>query len=236
MTKLPIIGQGQTGYGYLLEYDSGVLNPNHNSHLLNESQSAGEDANVVFAVLQKYGVRNRNGRIYPKEVLEREFEAYKELIKLGASAGELDHPETAIIQVQNVSHKLIEIWWEGCTIMGKMKLDTSPAYLKDGIVSTYGDSVLNKMRNGIQLGVSSRGVGSVKTDNKQNTIVQNDFEIICWDIVATPSTNGSWMFNNLAATKPYVEGKLENNNQEEILKVATNDSKFDSIANFLKKW
>lgn len=235
MEKIPVLKANQVGYGGLFEYDSGVIRPEHNMHQLNESQSKGEDANIVYAVLQKYGVLNRNGRIYPKEVLEREFEAYKKLIQIHASAGELDHPETAIIQAEKTSHYILDIWWEGVTIMGKLKLDTSPAYLRDGQVFTLGDSVLNKMRNGMQLGVSSRGVGSVKQMDKNTKVVQNDFEIICWDIVTTPSTNGSWMFNNLADTKPYVEG-ISGKQEENIIKVATNDSKFDSIANFLKKW
>jgi len=122
-----------------------------------------------------------------------------------------DHPETSIISVDRISHNIIETWWEGKTLMGKMEILMSPGYINYGIVSTKGDEVANLIRNNIMVGVSSRGVGSLKQINGQN-IVQDDFELICWDVVTSPSTPGSWMFTDAQAAKPFTESVEKNKN------------------------
>ena len=203
----------------LVEQDAGFISPNddRNKQFINEVNAFGKSDQimveplVLYVVLQKWGVRNRNGRIYPKEILERENNNYQQLIKEKRAIGELDHPESSLIAGDRVSHNITQTWWEGKTLMGKMQILMSPGFTKYGIVSTKGDEVANLIRNGIMIGVSSRGVGSLKEINGDN-IVQDDFEIICWDIVTAPSTPGSWMFKEKEQAKPFMEsvGKKTN--------------------------
>jgi hypothetical protein len=122
-----------------------------------------------------------------------------------------DHPESSIIATDRVSHNIIETWWEGKTLMGKMEILMSPGYINYGIASTKGDEVANLLRNNITIGVSSRGVGSLREVNGDH-IVQDDFEIICWDIVTAPSTPGSWMFKDKSEARPFVESVEKNKN------------------------
>jgi hypothetical protein len=197
----------------LVEQDAGFISPNdeRNKQFINEVNSFGKSGEqimveplVLYVVLQKWGVRNRNGRIYPKEILEREVNNYQQLIKEKRAIGELDHPESSLIAGDRVSHNILQTWWEGKTLMGKMQILMSPGFTKYGIVSTKGDEVANLIRNGIMIGVSSRGVGSLK-EVKGDNIVQDDFEIICWDVVTAPSTPGSWMFKEKEEAKPFME-------------------------------
>lgn len=132
-----------------------------------------------------------------------------------------DHPETSIISADRVSHTILETWWEGKTLMGKMEILMSPGFLKFGIVSTKGDEVANLLRNKIMIGVSSRGVGSLREVNGEQ-VVQEDFEIICWDVVTSPSTPGSWIFNEKESAKPFTESV---ENKKNLLN--------DSLDNFL---
>ena len=197
----------------LVEQDAGFISPNdeRNKQFINEVNGFGKSSEqimveplVLYVVLQKWGVRNRNGRIYPKEILEREVNNYQQLIKEKRAIGELDHPESSLIAGDRVSHNILQTWWEGKTLMGKMQILMSPGFTKYGIVSTKGDEVANLIRNGIMIGVSSRGVGSLK-EIKGDNIVQDDFEIICWDVVTAPSTPGSWMFKEKDEAKPFME-------------------------------
>lgn len=202
----------------LVEQDAGYISPSDNRNkpfisemkkLENGSHLSINEPLIVYVVLQKWGVKNRNGRIYPKDILERENEKYQELIRDRRAIGELDHPESSIIAGDRISHNIIETWWENKTLMGKMEILMSPGYINYGIVSTKGDEVANLLRNNIMIGVSSRGVGSLREVNGEQ-VVQDDFEIICWDIVTAPSTPGSWMFKDKAEARPFkesVEGK-----------------------------
>jgi hypothetical protein len=122
-----------------------------------------------------------------------------------------DHPESSIIATDRISHNIIETWWEGKTLMGKMEILMTPGYINYGIVSTKGDEVANLLRNNITIGVSSRGVGSLREVGNEH-VVQDDFEIICWDIVTAPSTPGSWMFKEKHEAKPFVESVNKDNN------------------------
>ena len=217
---MKILKPGEEGHGFLVEYDSGFVSSeltcqdgvcsNHN--LINEFKSGlvlGQDGSLpdkieIYAVLQKWGVENKNGRVYPEEILKREAKRYQEFIDMGTSLGELNHPESSIIDADRVSHMISEIWWNGRTLMGKMELDTTPGYLKTGIISSVGDKVLNMIRKGWTVGISSRGVGSLKNEGGKN-IVQDDFELICWDIVTSPSTPGSWISTDKGDLKTYTE-------------------------------
>ena len=222
---MKILKPGEEGYGFLVEYDSGFISSeltcqdgvcsNHN--LINEFKSGlslGQDGALpdkieIYAVLQKWGVENKNGRVYPEEILKREAKRYQEFIDMGTSLGELNHPESSIIDADRVSHMISEIWWNGRTLMGKMELDTTPGYLKSGIISSVGDKVLNMIRKGWTVGISSRGVGSLKIENGKN-VVQDDFELICWDIVTSPSTPGSWISTSEKDLTPFMESTKEN--------------------------
>ena len=186
--------------GILIEYDAGYISPNDNKHFINEinkltrGESIVEDPLVVYAVMQKYGVENRNGRIYPESILRKEAENYLKLIKDKRAMGEADHPESSIVAISRISHNVIELWWEGNVLMGKLEIIMSPGFVNQGIISCEGDQVANLLRKGLKIGVSSRGVGSLQKENGKN-IVQDDFELICWDVVTSPSTPGSWIYN-----------------------------------------
>jgi hypothetical protein len=213
---LKILKAGDTGTGYLIEQDAGYISPldSRNQPLIREfkkldAQQFDNDSLIVYVVLQKYGVKNRNGRIYPEEILKRQNEIYQQAIRERRAVGELDHPESSIIAGDRISHNIIETWWEGKTLMGKMEILMTKGYSNYGIVSTKGDEVANLLRNNIMIGVSSRGVGSLK-EVKGDFIVQDDFELICWDVVTAPSTPGSWMFKNKEESRPYVENRIIN--------------------------
>ena len=183
----------------LIEEDAGYISPKHefNEKVIKESKNLMDHSKPFefYAVLQKYNVPNRNGRIYPEKILKRESENYKKAIDKGTSLSELNHPESSLIDLDRVSHIINEIWWEGNVLMGKLKLLTSPGFHERGICSTKGDLAANYLRQGVTLGISSRGVGSLKKVGEQNE-VQDDFELICFDLVSSPSTPGAYLFNN----------------------------------------
>jgi hypothetical protein len=213
-TELKILKRGQSGTGVLIEHDAGYISPDEprNQAFINEINKLTTDKVViiepliVYVILQKYGVLNRNGRVYPKEVLIKQNEVYQAAIRERAALGELDHPESTIISGDRISHNIVETWWEGQTLMGKMEIIISPGFIKYGIISCKGDDVANMLRNRLKIGVSSRGVGSLKEGRNGEQIVQEDFEIICWDVVTAPSTPNAWIFTNIQDAKPYVEG------------------------------
>ena len=140
---------------------------------------------VVTCVIQRAEAKNQNGRIYPKEILEREIEKYIEgPVRESRALGELDHPESSVINLQNVSHNITKVWWDGDDVMGEVEVLSTPA----------GNILKELFRNGITVGISSRGMGSVKDNVNEGTVeVQDDFELLCWDFVSTPSTQGAFM-------------------------------------------
>jgi hypothetical protein len=190
---MKILEAREVGHGILVEND-GYITPNDNKGMLKEM--ANDDFNgeiYMNAILQKYDTPNRNGRIYPEKILRRENERYQEVIKKGGAISELNHPESSLIDLDRASHIITETWWEGNRLVGKLKLLTSPAYLKEGVISCVGDMAANLLRQGVTLGISSRGVGSL-TKNGEYNEVQEDFELICFDLVSSPSTPGSYLF------------------------------------------
>ena len=214
---MKILGPNDTGKGILLEYDAGILNPNEyrNSQVIKESYGQLDHSKpfVFYATLQKYGVPNRNGRIYPEKILKREADRYKEMINKGMSISELNHPESSLIDLDRVAHLITDIWWEDNILMGKIKLLTTPGFHERGIVSSKGDVAANMMRQGVTMGVSSRGVGSLVKKGEQNE-VQDDFEIICFDLVSSPSTPGAYLYLNKEDRPKYEEKLAENQNIE----------------------
>lgn len=193
---MKILSPNETGMGILIEYDAGYISPkSKNNRFIMESQNFLDYSKPFefYAVLQKYDTPNRNGRIYPEKILKREVENYKKIIEKGTSLSELNHPESSLIDLDRVAHMITEIWWDGPVLLGKLKLLTSPGFHERGIVSTKGDMAANYLRQGVTLGISSRGVGSLKKVGEQNE-VQDDFELICFDLVSSPSTPGAYLF------------------------------------------
>ena len=138
---------------------------------------------MVVGILATAEVKNGNGRYYPKELWEREIDKYNEMIRENRATGELDHPDSTIISLKNVSHIIRETYWEGDKVIGKIE-----------ILPTVSGNILKALiENNVQVGVSSRGMGSLKEMNEGTLEVQDDFELLCWDFVSTPSNPGSYM-------------------------------------------
>ncbi len=193
-----ILQAGETGFGIMIEHDAGYISSDINKDILNENfELKPNEPVLVNCILQKWGVKNKNGRIYPKDVLIPQVEAYKELIDTNSAVSEADHPESSIISLQNISHMITKMWWgtgeQENVLFGQIKLIVSPGYIKYGIASVVGDKIVLYLQNKIKLGISSRGVGTLKEVNGEN-LVQNDFELIGFDLVATPSTPGAYLF------------------------------------------
>jgi len=212
--SLQIIKPGQVGKGILIEEDAGFISPTdkRNLDVIKESKGMLDHSKPFefYAVLQKYNTPNRNGRVYPEKILKREAENYKKMIDKGTSLSELNHPESSLIDLDRVSHIITEVWWDGPVLMGKLKLLTSPGFHERGIVSTKGDMAANYLRQGVTLGISSRGVGSLKKVGEQNE-VQDDFELICFDLVSSPSTPGAYLFSSPDERQKYEENLEEEN-------------------------
>jgi len=210
MNSLRILESNEIGHGILIETDAGWINPKDqlNVNLIQENKKLDyKNPFEFYAVLQKHDVPNRNGRTYPEKILRREAERYKQIIEKGLSTSELNHPESSLIDLDRVAHLITEIWWDGNILMGKLLLLTSPGFHHSGVVSTKGDVAANLMRQGVSLGISSRGVGSLKKVGEKNE-VQDDFELICFDLVSSPSTPGAYLFSNKEDRHKYDE-KLE---------------------------
>ena len=206
----------------LVEYDAGYIDPNErrNLSMIRENRDMLDHSKPFefYAVLQKYDTPNRNGRIYPEKILKREAENYKKMIQKGTALSELNHPESSLIDLDRVSHAITDIWWEGPVLLGKLKLLTSPAFHERGIVSTKGDLAANYLRQGVTLGISSRGVGSLKKVGEQNE-VQEDFELICFDLVSSPSTPGAYLFLDKDDRSQFEENLDEENKRKVELNV-----------------
>lgn len=210
MEKLRILNEGEVGRGILVEKEGHVLidrsQPFIQSMTL-PTLTEGERkpfVNEFTCILQKFDIRNKNGRIYPERILRREAERYADKIKSGTSLGELDHPDSTDYAGDRISHLITDIWFEGNTLCGKIKLLLSEAFKNQGQVFTKGDLIATYIKEGVRVGVSSRGVGSVESKNGINE-VQDDFELICWDVVLQPSTPNAYIFVNHDDRKPFLE-------------------------------
>jgi len=197
-SKSRILQRGQTGFGIMIEQDAGFISTGINKDILNENfELKPNEPVLVNCILQKWGVKNKNGRIYPKEVLVPQVGVYQELVGSNSAVSEADHPESSIISLQNISHMITKMWWgtgeQENVLYGQLKLIVSPGYINMGIVSVIGDKIVLYLQNKIKLGISSRGVGTLKEINGEN-MVQDDFELIGFDLVATPSTPGAYLF------------------------------------------
>ena len=138
----------------------------------------------VEGIMQRAVAKNQNGRTYSKEILERECDRYmNEFVKRGNAFGELDHPESPVVELKNASHVVKDLWWKGNDLMGKVELLNTPC----------GNIVKEIIKAGHTIGISSRGTGSVQQTNEGTLEVQPDFELVCWDFVSNPSTHGAFM-------------------------------------------
>ena len=152
---------------------------------------------IVTGVLQRANAKNQNERVYPKDILAREMRSYMEgPVREKRALGELDHPESSVINLQNVSHNVVKCWWEGDDVMGDVEILPTPA----------GNILKALFGSGITIGISSRGMGSVSDNLSEGTVeVQDDYDLLCFDFVSNPSTNGAYMYaNNMNIN----EGKL----------------------------
>lgn len=137
---------------------------------------------MLSGKLQEADCLNGNGRKYPKDILEREIQNYAKLVKERRALGELDHPDDSVINLKNASHMVMDVWWDGAAVMGKVKVLNTPS----------GKILQSLVQDGCKLGISSRGLGSVR-ESKGQTIVEDDFQLICFDFVSEPSTPGAFM-------------------------------------------
>ena len=149
-----------------------------------EKRMVNEDgACFLTGIIQAADKKNGNGRIYPKKVLERELKNYQKLVDERRALGELDHPDESVINLRNVSHMVVEVWWDGENVMGKIKTLDTPS----------GNILKSLANSGVTLGISSRGMGSVKESKNGDTMVEDDFQLICFDIVSEPSTSDAYL-------------------------------------------
>ncbi len=151
---------------------------------INESMMQNDGKLILSGIMQRCDAINQNGRKYPVEILRREADKYKNVfIKERRALGELDHPESPVVNLSNVSHNVLDLWWDGNNLMGKIEVLGTPS----------GNIARELLKAGIRLGISSRGMGSVKAIGEGKVEVQDDFEIVCWDLVSNPSTQGAFM-------------------------------------------
>jgi len=160
---------------------------------LNEDE---QGRTLVRGVLQRAGTPNQNERVYPRKILEREATKYGQLIKERRALGELDHPDSSVVNLKNVSHNVREIHWEGDNLCGTVEILPTPS----------GNILKELLRAGILLGISSRGMGSVRQRNEGGVQVGEDFDLIAWDFVSNPSTQGAFL-------TPVNESKITNTSE-----------------------
>jgi hypothetical protein len=155
---------------------------------INESMKENNGKLIVRGVLQRAEAKNQNGRVYPREILQREAKKYtKEFIAQRRAMGELDHPESSVVNLQNVSHNIKDMHWEGDNLLGTVEVLGTPS----------GNILKELFKSGIKLGISSRGMGSVEQVSEADGDVMkvgDDFELIAFDFVSNPSTHGAFMY------------------------------------------
>jgi len=173
---------------------------------INESIKENDGRLIVKGVLQRAEAKNQNGRVYPREVLLKEVSKYlEEQVAERRALGELDHPESSVVNLNNASHNVIEMHWDGDDLLGTVEVLSTPS----------GNILKELFKSGIKLGISSRGLGSVEPVNEKNgedgTVeVQPDFELIAFDFVSNPSTHGAFMRPvNEGVEKQKPETKIE---------------------------
>jgi hypothetical protein len=164
----------------IVDYITFDINP----QMINESMEKNNGRLLVKGVLQRADAKNQNGRVYPREILMREAKKYATVnIKERRALGELDHPDSSVVNLNNVSHNITEMHWDGNDLVGTVEVLSTPS----------GNILKELFKCGIKLGISSRGLGSVKQLGENTVEVQDDFELIAFDFVSNPSTHGAFL-------------------------------------------
>ena len=161
------------------------MNLDYSDDLLTEEERIGnrDGTHLVLAgKIQMCEQENGNRRVYPRPILEREIKNYGKLVKERRSLGELDHPDESVINLKNASHLITDVWWDGDSVMGKLKILDTPA----------GQIAKQLVNGGVCLGISSRGLGSTRQQGAV-TMVEDDFQLLCFDLVSEPSTTGAFL-------------------------------------------
>ena len=157
----------------------------YGAELLAEAADASKPLVLKNVLLQRAEAKNQNGRVYPKKILMREVKKYADTnIKENRALGELDHPDSSVINLRNVSHNVLGVDWKGNDVVGTVEILPTPS----------GNILKQLLGAGIRLGISSRGLGSVEEISENTVEVQEDFELIGWDFVSNPSTQGAFMY------------------------------------------
>jgi hypothetical protein len=154
--------------------------------LITEAKKANKRV-TLKGIIQKAETKNQNGRIYPMGVLTREMENYAKAIRERRACGELDHPERSQVNLSEVSHLVTEAHWDGNDVVGEIEVLPTPK----------GKILESLLEAGVTIGISSRGVGSTDrqhTNEGDIDMVNDDYQIICYDIVSEPSTPGAYLF------------------------------------------
>lgn len=216
------VKKDKCGSGLLLEHDGHIFDGKDtikqiNEDLKNNHKFVCPDHFVVSAVFQKYGIKNANGRIYPESILKREVEKYiVERVNTRCAFGALDHPSSTTLSGHDVTHNILNLDWQGHTLIGEMELHLSPGYKQYGICSTSGDMVANMLLSNYLVGVSSRGIGTVIQKPGNILMVDDDFQLIGWDVVLEPSTPGANIGKNREELQMYVENDINKQNKQQI--------------------
>lgn len=184
--------------------------------MINESKENNDGKIVMRGILQKADTLNQNGRIYPQAILEREIRNYQKFISERRALGEADHPDSPVVELKNVSHLITRAWMEGNVVYGELELLDTP----------NGKILQSLVESGVTLGISSRGVGSTRREGNRQ-IVNDDFQIICWDMVSEPSTPGAFLM---------AEGNDRIVTDEELSKIFTKNDKVDRLFNDILDW
>ena len=161
---------------------------------------------ILSGKLQESDVQNGNGRVYPHKILEREMKNYTKLVKERRALGELDHPDDSVINLRNASHMVTEVWWDGPSVMGKVQVLNTPS----------GKILQELVGDGVKLGISSRGLGSV-TESQGKTMVEDDFQLICFDFVSEPSTPNAFMIKEAKENRVFTKADRINRALNSIL-------------------
>ena len=189
------------------------VNFEYDPKLIREQIEAGEPL-MMKGILQKAETLNQNGRLYPRAILEREIRNYQKFIKENRALGELDHPDSSVVELKNASHTVREAYMEGDIVYGTVEILNTPS----------GKILQSLVESGITLGISSRGVGSTRSKGDMQ-IVQDDFQLICWDFVSEPSTPGAFMMKEGKEVSPQF-----------INEVFNKTDRIDRIFNDIMEW
>tara|TARA_B100000131_G_C18010401_1_gene570242 strand:+ start:359 stop:961 length:603 start_codon:yes stop_codon:yes gene_type:complete len=181
---------------------------------INESRRQHGGKLILKGIIQRAETLNQNGRVYPRSILEREVINYQKLIKENRALGECDHPDSSVVELKNVSHIVREAYMDGDSVFGSIEILDTPK----------GKIIQSLIESGVTLGISSRGVGSTRSQG-DTQVVQDDFQLICFDMVSEPSTPGAFMLR---------EGKEID--RRELDNVFTKSDKIDRICNEILRW